>query len=300
MSRFASVLLPLDGSPEAARGARCALWLADALGATLHVVHATAHPLSASDELARLRISHAQGARVVVHQLQGDADAAVLEEIESHRIDLVVMSARGETASADPRGAQRLGTIAQAVLERSPVAVVLLPRRYQQTFPWRSMMVAASGEAAADRALGAAARLATALQLTVTVVHAEDGPSRTRAAPLGASYSDALHHEYPKRLEQLVERGLADCSAEQAQCVQAVLLRRGEPASVLLADAARLGSSVLALGWHGSLEAGRANVFKRLLEEAECALLVVRGPERSRARLKVGSEMDEDEPGAPP
>ena len=36
-------------SPEAAKAAGCALWLAQALGATLHVLHATAHPLSAQD-----------------------------------------------------------------------------------------------------------------------------------------------------------------------------------------------------------------------------------------------------------
>lgn len=294
MSRFASVLLPLDGSAEATKGAPCAFWLADALGATLHVVHATPHPVSASHELARLLIPHAQGARMVVHQIQGDAEAAVLEEIAAHRIDLVVMSARGESASAEAAPSHRLGSVARAVIERTPAPVVLLPARYRERLPWTSMLAAASGEAAADQALDTAVRLAASLRLKVTVVHSENSNAGTAAAPLGARYADAPQHEYPTRLDQLVERGLTRCTAEEAHCVGDVLLQRGEPASVLLQQVSRLGSSVLALGWHGALGAGRAPVLKRLLEEAECALLVVRGSEGSRARLKVGSEINGD------
>lgn len=293
MTPFASVLLPLDGSPEAARGAGCALWLAQALGATLHVVHATQQPLSALAELDRLRIPAAQGAGVILHQCHGAADATVLEEIEAHGIDLVVMSARGETASKHTATAPILGSVAQAVLQRSPVPVVLLPRRYRELLPWTSMLAAASGEAASDQALASAARLAAALRLKVTVVHTEDGAAGASSPPLGTSYADAPHHEYPRRLDQLVERGLGPCTSEEAHCIDCVVLRRGDPVRVLLEQVAHLGSSVLALGWHGSLGARRAPVFKRLLEEAECALLVVRErPQQSRAQLRVASETD--------
>ena len=290
MSRFRSILLALDGSPQGAQGAGCALWLGEALGAMLHVVHATAHPLAAEDALARLRVAHAQRPRVIVHQHPGDGEAAVLEEIDARHVDLVVMSARGESA-ANVALAEPLGTVAQAVIKRSPVPVLLLPARYREALPWTSMLVAASGEAAADRALASAAQLAAALRLKVNVVHAGDGPVRTAA--LGA-YADAPHHEYPHRLQRLTERGLARCTVEEAHCVDEVLLRGGDPASVLLAEAAHHGSSLVALGWHGAFGGGRALVLKRLLEEAECALLVIGAPERSGAQLKVGSEIDED------
>lgn len=289
-----SILLALDGSPEAARGVGCALWLAEALGATLHVVHATANPLPAMGELSRLRASGAQGAHVIVHQLPGPAEEAVLEEIANHRINLVVMSAGGESASAGAARAYHLGTVARAVLQLSPVPVVLLPARYRESLPWESMLAAASGDAAADQALDAAVRLASALRLKVTVVHSEDGPAAVARAPLGACYADAPHHEYPGRLEQMVERGLTSCSREEAHCIDEVVLSRGDAALALLEQVRRLHSDVLALGWHGTLGAGRALVFKYLMEQSECALLVVREtPERSRARLKVGSSFDE-------
>lgn len=294
MSRFASILLPLDGSHEAARAAPCALWLAGALDATLHVVHATPHPLPAPQELARLQVPHAQGTRVVLHQCQGDAATAVLAELSARRIDLVVMTGRGASASGEPIPSYRLGSVAHAMIERCPVPVVLLPARYRQPLPWTSMLAGASGEVAADRALAAAVQLAAALRLKVTAVHVEDGAAGAAAASLQAGYADALHHEYPRRLDRMVERGLLPCTAQEAHCVGDVLLCRGDPASVMLEQAARLSSSVLALGWHGVLGGGRAPVLKRLLEESDCALLVVRGSEASAARLKVGPELDEE------
>lgn len=295
MSRLDSILLPLDGSPESARSAGCAMWLAQALGATLHVLHATTQPLSAEAALARLRVPHAQGARVVVHQVLGAAEAAVLQEIAVHRIDLVVMSARGESVSAGGPVAlsRRLGSVARAVIEGSPVPVVLFPRRYRETLPWASMLAAASGEAAADPALRAAAQLAAALRLKLTVVHCQDDAPGATTAPLVA-YADAPHHEYPQRLDHLVERGLAGHAPEQAHRDCEILLCRGDPAASLLEQVARHHSSVLALGWHGALGTGRAPVLKRLLEEAECALLLVRETAGVRARLKVGSALDAD------
>lgn len=292
MSRFTSLLLPLDSSLEAAKGAGCALWLTEALGATLHVLHATSQPLPGCEALARLRVPGAQHAQVVLHQLPDHADTVVLEAITTLSVDLVVMSARGESAAAGLKLSQRLGAVAQAVIERSPVPVLLLPVRYREVLPWTSMLAAASGEMAADEALEAAAQLAAALQLKVTVVYAEDGPGAAGSMPLGV-YADAAHHEYPGRIAEMVERGLTRCTPEECECVDRVLLRRGDPAAVLLEQASHHASSVLALGWHGALDIGRALVLKRLLEEAECALLLARKTEKSTARLKIGKELDE-------
>lgn len=286
MNRFRSLLLPLDGSPEAAKAAGCALWLAERLGATLHVLHATAQPLPGQEALERLRLPSAGRAQVVLHQLAGSAETAVLDAVREHRVELVVMSASGESASAGAALGEGLGSVARAVIGASPVPVVLLPVRYRETLPWRTMLAAASGEPAADRALEAAAQLAAALALRVDVMHSGD-------VPAGAGiYADAPHHEHGRQLQEMVERGLAGCTAEESRCVQEVLLRHGDPAVAMLDHVARKGTGLLALGWHGALGGGRAPVLKRLLEEAPCALLLVRAPETSSARLKVGEEID--------
>lgn len=291
MIRFSSLLLPLDGSLEAAKGAGCALWLAQALDATLHVLHASTRAVWEPDSLVRLHVPHVQHSRVVFHQAAGHADAAVLEAIAVHGVDMVVMGTCGESVSAGLKPSQRLGTVAQAVIERSPVPVLLIPRRYREALPWASILVAASGDTAADQVLETATQLAAALQLKVTVVHAADAPSATGTMGRGM-YADAAHHEYPHRIHEMVERGLASCGAGECHGIDQVLLRRGDPAAVLLELAASHSASVLALGWHGALEAGRALVLKRLLEEAECALLLVRRKKGSTARLKVGEDID--------
>jgi nucleotide-binding universal stress UspA family protein len=285
MSRFDSILLPLDGSPEAAKGAACAMWLARTLGATLHVLHATAQPLPGREALERLQMHSGTHARVVVHQLAGEASAAVVDAIVAHGVKLVVMSAGGASASAGTTPPHCLGTVARTVLSQIPVPVLLLPMKYREVLPWTSMLVAASGEAVADQALEAAARLAAALGIKVAVVRSEDGPL--------ASYADTMHHEYPLRIEEMVQRGLAECKSEECLCVEQAILRPGEPATVLLEQVAQRASSVLALGWHGAFEAGRALVFKRLLEEADCPLLLVRGQDGAGARLMIGKEIDE-------
>jgi len=50
---------------------------------------------------------------------------------------------------------------------------------------------------------------------------------------------------------------------------------------------------MLALGWHGALGTTRAPVLKRLLERAECPLLVVHEVTGSQVRLKVGDAIGE-------
>lgn len=285
MRRFDSILLPLDGSPEAAKGIGSAMWLAETLGATLHILHATSQALPGHEALERLRVRSGERGGVIVHQLAGDAATAVLDAVTAHRVALVVMSAGGASASAGKALPNRLGTVAQAVIEHCPAPVLLLPLHYHERLPWTSMLAAASGEPAADQALEAAVQLAAALGLKVTVV-------RSESAPL-ATYADTLYHEYPLRIEEMTERGLAGCTSAECEFVDQAILRRGDPATVLLQQVASHASSVLALGWHGALGAGRALVLKRLLEEAECALLLVRGADGSGARLIVGQEIDE-------
>lgn len=285
MSSFDSILLPLDGSPEAAKGIGCAMWLARVLGATLHVLHATNQPLPVREALEQLHMHGSTQATVIVHQLAGDPAEEVLKAMAAHDVKLLVMSAGGESSSSGNVPAHSLGNVAQNILCQVAAPVLLLPLNYREALPWTAMLAAASGEAAADQALEAAARLAAALGLKIAVVHSEGGPL--------SSYADTMHHEYPLRIGELVQRGLAGCQTEECRCVEQAILRPGDPATVLLEEAAQRSSSVLALGWHGAFEAGRALVFKRLLEEADCALLLVRGEDGQRTRLMVGNEIDD-------
>ncbi len=290
MSRFDSILLPLDGSPESAKAVGCAVWLAERLGATLHVLYSTSRPLPPGEALDRLCAGPARRARTVLHQTRHEPVQAALEETAEHAVKLVVMSARGGSASAGVDPGRELGRVATALIEESAVPVLLLPVHYRESLPWESMLVAASGEAAADQALASAVRLSAMLRLRVSVVYVAEAAAGV--GPL-AAYADAPQHEYPRRLEEMVRRAIVGASPEECRCVDEVRVRRGDPATELLADVEDRRSSVLALGWHGALGATRAPVLRRLLERAECPLLVVREVSRSRVRLKVGDAIGE-------
>lgn len=272
---FDSILVPHDGSPEAAKALGCGAWLAQRLGATLHVLTP-----------ATLQIAAEQRARMVLHRTAEAPDSAVPKAIAAHAVKLVVMTARGESASAGIDPGKRMGRVAEALIVESTVPVLLLPLHYREALPWTSMLVAASGEAAADQALETALQLAAALQLELSVLYCET--PRTKAGALGA-YADAPHYEYPHRLEEMVRRTASQ--HPECRCIAKVLLCHGDPAAEVLAHIAQRRSSVLALGWHGALTAGRAPVLKRLLDEAECPLLVVRQAARPTARLKIGDEL---------
>ncbi len=275
MKRFDAILVPHDGSSEAAKALGCASWLAQELDATLHVLGP-----------ASIQIPAAHRARLVHHDSTEQPDAAVLGEISAHEIKLVVMTARGESASAGVDLSRHVGHVAQAVIERTPVPVLLLPARYEETLPWRSMLVALSGERASDRALEAAVELANALRIELVAAHCDD--DRSAQAPLGV-YADAPQYEFPGRLDEMVRRGLAGRAPGEQRCIHELLLCRGDPADEILGVARQRGASVLALGWHGTLGEGRARVLKRLLAEAH-PLLLVRSTERSPALLKVGAQ----------
>ncbi|HEX7942071.1 MAG TPA: universal stress protein, partial [Gemmatimonadaceae bacterium] len=106
MSSFDSILLPLDGSLQAAKAVPCALWLAERLHATLHVLHSAPHPIVPAKALERLSALAAQRARTVLHQTTVDPVHAVLEATREHHVKLVVMTARGGSARQGSQGSQ--------------------------------------------------------------------------------------------------------------------------------------------------------------------------------------------------
>ena len=71
MSRYDAILVPHDGSAEAAKAMRCAAWLAERLDALLHVVCSGAATLEPIGD-----------ARAVLHRTADAPEAAVLEEFD--------------------------------------------------------------------------------------------------------------------------------------------------------------------------------------------------------------------------
>jgi nucleotide-binding universal stress UspA family protein len=296
MSVFASILVPLDGSRLAARGLGCATWLAARLGARLHVLCATPRELPARAELARLQVPEEHWPLVTLHQAPAYPESAILAALARHRVELVVMSAGGQTAEGPeppaPDPERVVGHVTRAIVEQSPVPVLLIPPGYREALPWRRALVPVSGETDADAALALAVRLANALGLAVDVAHVADGDEGPEALAARARYADALHHEYPAQLDELVGRALPRCSPAECRCIERVTLVRGDAAAELLALGERAQTGVVVVGWHGDLTTGHAGVLKRLIAGLACPLLLVKPAGPGPFRLMVGPAIE--------
>lgn len=296
MSLFPSILVPLDGSRTAARSLGCATWLASRLGALLHILSATPRELPAREELARLRVPEEHWPLIVLHQAPAYPEGAILAALARHGVGLVVMTARGQAAEdpapAEPDPGTIVGHVARAVIERCAVPVLLLPPYYREALPWERALVPVSGEAEADEALALAVRLADALDLQVHVAHVADAEAGDEGLAAKARYADALHHEYPGQLEELVSRALPHCGPEACRRIQEIALGRGDVAAELLALIEHKRVSLLVVGWHGRFMTGRARVLKHLLQAIAIPVLLVKPAARMPFSLKVGEEIE--------
>lgn len=291
---YRSILLPFDGSPEAARAIPCALWLVRACGATLHVIHAAdpAHAALAAPALARAfddavpaTLEDDLRARVVLHHSTRARAEAVMEAIDAYTAGLVIMTVRAGPPGEDPSEPWGGSRLVRDLLERARVPVLLLPTRYRERLPWRAVTAAVSGEPGSDGALQQAVRLASALAVPLSVVIVQDGAPAAQAAAFGA-YADSPQHEYPARLGGLLERGgVGDASGVSLVEPPSVTLCQGEPATSVLEQAAISDAGVVVLGCHRAFGPGRAPVIRRLVERADRALLIVPVVQGSGAHL---------------
>jgi nucleotide-binding universal stress UspA family protein len=296
MSVFASILVPLDGSRLAARSLGCATWLAARLDARLHILSATPHERPAREELARLLVPQEHWPLITLHQGPAYPEGAILAALARYDIGLVVMSAGGQTAeapaAAEPGPDRIVGHVTRAIIEQSPVPVLVLPPNYRESLPWERTLVPVSGEVEVDEALALAVRLASALDLEIHVAHVADGDTGDEGLAARARYADALHHEYPHQLEELVSRALPHCTPEECRRIKDVALCHGNAATELLGLIERKRVSVLMIGWRGRFMIGHARVLKQLIQAITTPVLLVRPTARIPFRLKVGEEIE--------
>jgi nucleotide-binding universal stress UspA family protein len=288
LSIISAILVPLDGSEIAGRSLDCAGWLAARLGASLHVLY-SGEPFPADQALDRLGVPAEYRSSIVLHQTTGEPTADVLAAIEQYRIALIVMSGRGESAAGTADSPfEPFGHVARGVIERSPVPVLVLPRTYEKTVPWRSGLVPVSGEVETDQSLMLALQLANALDFQVTVAHVVPDD---RAAQSTLPCTDAAHHDCPEIMDELVARACPLCGPTERRRISDFRVYRGDVVRGLLELIEQKHMDVVIIGWHGFLDAGHAQVLKTLLQRLRCPMLLVKRRPKEPFRLKVGDAL---------
>jgi nucleotide-binding universal stress UspA family protein len=260
-----------------------AVALAEAAGATLHVVHAfdppsamvasagmpivlpgTAGQIGAevrqSLEVAlRWRCGYA---RIECHAYAGPAGSVLPAVARDVQADLVVVGAtrRGVLGRA------LLGTTAQHVVRASPAPVLVL--RATSPGPLRRVLLTTDmfelSAAVHERALDVVARLS--------------GPVRVeRRSLLVVGESIGLPHPLRTTVLEVAERELGEFLRDHAGPVEP-RVRQGEPGREILAEASEWGADLLVLGTHARRGLQRlvlGSVAEGCLRDAPCNVLVV-------------------------
>lgn len=291
MSVFSSLLVPLDGSQMAARALGCAAWLGVRLGARLHIVSATRSPSSAHEELTRLHVPESCWPQLTLHHATSLPEEAILRLANRYNVGLVVLSAHGESRAPATTGPGNIGHVARTVIEHGNRPVLLLPDAYRERLPWTQILVPVSAEAEVSPAASLAVALANDLALGVRIAHVLEEPDGRTGLEQATRYIDALHHEYPEHLAEIVRRAIPNVTVEGCRCIRDVVLLRGDIAAELLRQIESNDVSLIVVGWHGSLMAGHAKVIKSLLSTITCPMLLVEAAPPSPSTLKVGPAM---------
>lgn len=269
-----SVLLATDGSEGSEAALQAAIKLANTYKAALTAVtmafsnpefDAVAPEAAAEAERkAREVLDHvvaeakSAGLTCATRLRRGaEPDKNIIEVAKEFNAQVIVMGRheRGKLSR------MLLGDTTGKVIAGAPCCVLVVPAG--AAFDVRRVLVATDGSDIAEKALPMAARLAHYFAAPITVVSVE--------VP---SHPEARRAEVPGIVQRTVEwfeRAKQPCDGE---------VLKGEVPDEVTGAARRRGADVIVMASHGRTGLGKVLVggnTSRLLEKAECAVLVVRG-----------------------
>lgn len=271
-----AIIIPLDGSETATRALGAAEAMAALMGAALHIVHVTEEPLAEEQLLGEMKIERKiQVEDCVLHQIiGGDPVVGVLRYASDVDTEMIVMSSHGWTYNPE----RLLGETATGLLRRAvnPVMVIRPDMLRIPEASWRpkKMLVPQEGTPTAAAVIHSVFRLAALLGVDVDVLSIK--VAGERLAEVGAMppprYLDHPGYDWPAWASEFAQRFLAE---RPPQVQLRVFGREGAPAEVLTKFGLENGDDLIALGWHGHLEFGRATVVKDLIRHAELPLVLI-------------------------
>ncbi len=239
-------------------------------GAVITLFHAVATPDAAEDEArralaagaARLSAAVPAGVTVATALGQGSPFVEIIRRARQERAELVVLGRHGTRRFADAL----IGSTVERVLRKGDVPVLIVGDA-PPVGTYGKPMVAIDLSETSRRALALALRLVDPATETVDIVHAWD--ARTAGDPLereGTALSTFL-------------ADFADAGVRWRPTVG-----QGDARAVILAEAARSGTDLIALGTHGRsilTHVLLGSVAEAVARAATCDVLVAHAPSRT-------------------
>lgn len=271
---FGTVIVPLDGSPFAARALGPASRLASALDSKLHVVAYTS-PI-VHDDVARAVTEQVRGLddrrlTVVIESVDGSVVDEIAGQVEATPGCLVVMSSVGRSHTG-----AAMGSVAEGILTRCFGPTLLLgpgcdPDRF--TIPGR-LVVAVDGSDHSESVIPVAEAWALALGFDVEVLAVLD-PEAARPLEASAAVDLGAESNYVNRVAHGIQNQIGrdvDFDVLHDKHPAHALVRRAEDEEAV---------SLIAMATHGKTGLRRlvaGSVAMGVVHKAPCPVLVMRPP----------------------
>ncbi len=287
----ATILVPLDGSPLAEQALPVAERLSHAISGHVILVRsvqvftfpgvdardAQVAALSAAQQYVDTQASRWRSAGLVVETgiPYGEAVAEILNEISIHQADLIVMATHGRSGV----GRWLYGSVADEILRRAPVPVVLVPPGTPRAQPGDRrpvVLVPLDGSELAETALGPAGELATRLSAELVLLQVVSLP------PYGL-YGEAGEYLALDPAAELMqaERYLAEIVGRLRATLAQVRMRAdvGYPGALIAQAAVQEKADLICMATHGRGGVARmvlGSVATDVLRRTNVPLLLVR------------------------
>lgn len=202
----------------------------------------------------------------------GDPAVEILRAADAANADLIVMPA-GEIQTGDALGAATLSVL----LHTHRPTVLIHPERFRANWRLRKVLLPHDGDPANSDAVrpGAAlAKTAGAELILLRVAVPQDDACAEAGAMAQPRYVDQPQHEWGAWTEEFIARFVNGCRLDGLDV--RLLLGHGEVADEILRVARAEAVDLILLAWKGQWEPSRAAIFKTVVRDADCPVMVIR------------------------
>jgi nucleotide-binding universal stress UspA family protein len=281
-----TLLVPLDGSPLAARAVPYAVAAARHSGGRLILMRVLMPPGSLREPVVQEPVARADLERVaaqaradtqglpvdieITSSLLGNVADNILVHARKRGADLVILSTHGRGGL----GRWLYGSVADEVLRRADVPLLLVPPACERAWPRDSgprMLVALDGSALSNQALGPITATARALGAEIVLLRV--------IAPSGAEAAAYLYED--RQAEEAEARKSLELAADRLQSEGLKVSTQtavGVPWARIIAAAHDVGADLVAMATHGRSGVARTvmgSVATETLRHTTVPLLLV-------------------------
>jgi nucleotide-binding universal stress UspA family protein len=198
----------------------------------------------------------------------GDAATEIIRAAQAPEVRAIALGLRSDERPG-------LGHVVERVLREAGRTLLLVRPGMRRPGELRRLLVPLEGSPSTSEAMRLADDALCSRGREIVLLHVVTGDTPDEPGSLPAPrFSDQEHYEWASWQEEF--------SMRFSQCAHGgrhrVAVRVGEPAELILQEAAKLDAELLVVSWKQDLGEGRAARVRLLLESSPCPVLLVATP----------------------